>query len=120
MINNAKITLLTLGVVLLGCSSVMAPKKDPIKSIQKKCAVILSSDVSNDHRWQVYNELIQEYALHAIKTQAQLGRFEAFIQRIKNDESGQLVTDLIEVTDWGCSNSNYLEEMGLFIQEVQK
>ncbi|MDL2043965.1 hypothetical protein MT371_19740 [Vibrio parahaemolyticus] len=149
MINKAKVTLLTLGVVLIGCSSVTAPKKDSIESIQQKCAVILSSDVagcssvtapkkdaiesiqqkcavilssdvSDDHRWQVYNELMQEYALHAIKTQAQLDRFEAFVQRVQSDDSGQLITELIEVTDWGCSNGNYLEEMDMFIQEVQK
>ncbi|EGQ9051755.1 hypothetical protein GEN90_06560 [Vibrio parahaemolyticus] len=120
MINKAKITLLTLGVVLAGCSSVTAPKKDAIESIQQKCAVILSSDVSDDHRWQVYNELMQEYAVHAIKTQAQLDRFEAFVMRVQSDDSGQLITELIEVTDWGCSNGNYLEEMDMFIQEVQK
>ncbi|MDN4716022.1 hypothetical protein QYZ43_24385 [Vibrio parahaemolyticus] len=119
MINKAKITLLTLGVVLAGCSSVTAPKKDAIESIQQKCAVILSSDVSDDHRWQVYNELMQEYAVHAIKTQAQLDRFEAFVMRVQSDDSGQLITELIEVTDWGCSNGNYLEEMDMFIQEVQ-
>ncbi|MGY6430006.1 hypothetical protein ACXIUX_00145 [Vibrio parahaemolyticus] len=118
MINKAKVTLLTLGVVLAGCSSVTAPKKDAIESIQQKCAVILSSDVSDDHRWQVYNELMQEYAVHAIKTQAQLDRFEAFVQRVQSDDSGQLITELIEV--WGCSNGNYLEEMNMFIQEVQK
>ncbi|WP_180759451.1 hypothetical protein [Vibrio parahaemolyticus] len=84
MINKAKVTLLTLGVVLAGCSSVTAPKKD------------------------------------AIKTQAQLDRFEAFVQRVQSDDSGQLITELIEVTDWGCSNGNYLEEMDMFIQEVQK
>lgn len=69
---------------------------------------------------EVTARILQEYAVHAIKTQAQLDRFEAFVQRVQSDDSGQLITELIEVTDWGCSNGNYLEEMDMFIQEVQK
>jgi PBP1b-binding outer membrane lipoprotein LpoB len=120
MINKTKVTLLALGTILVGCSSLTPPRNDAVENIQQKCSVILSSDVSGEQRWQTYNGLLVEYAVHGIKTQAQLERFEAFVQRVQNDESGQLVTELIEVTDWGCSNGNYLEEMGLFIQEVQK
>ncbi|HCH3380057.1 TPA: hypothetical protein NKU34_004865 [Vibrio parahaemolyticus] len=120
MINKTKVTLLALGTILVGCSSVTPPRNDAVENIQQKCSVILSSDVSGEQRWQTYNGLLVEYAVHGIKTQAQLERFEAFVMRVQSDDSGQLITELIEVTDWGCSNGNYLEEMDMFIQEVQK
>lgn len=120
MINKTKVTLLAVGTILVGCSTVAPPRNDAVESIQQKCSVILSNDVAGDQHWQTYNGLLVEYAVHGVKSQAQLEHFEAFVQRVQDDESGQLVTELIEVTDWGCSNGNYLEEMSLFIQEVQK
>jgi endonuclease III len=120
MITKTKTTLLVLGMMLAGCSSVPSPKNDTVESIQQKCAVILSSHVSDDQRWQVYNDLLQEYVTHNVLNQADFDRFNAFIQAVQMDETRQLITELMEVTDWGCSNGNYLEEMDLFIREVQK
>ncbi|MBR9789575.1 MAG: hypothetical protein GYB40_16750 [Vibrionaceae bacterium] len=113
-------TLLTLGWILTGCSSVTSPQKDSVSSIQEKCALILSSHVSEAQRWQVYNDLLQEYATHAVHSQADGDRFNAFMQAVQWDETKQLRTELIEVTDWGCANGNYLEEMAMFIEEVTK
>ncbi|WMN89409.1 hypothetical protein NI382_23370 [Vibrio parahaemolyticus] len=113
-------TLLTLGLMLTGCSSDTSPQKDSVNSIQEKCALILSRYVSEDQRWAVYNDLLQEYAIHALHNQADGDRFNAFIQAVQLDETRQLMTELIEVTDWGCANGNYLEEMTMFIVEVTK
>jgi len=120
MIKKTITTLLTLGLMLTGCSSVTSPQKDSVNSIQEKCALILSSHMSEDQRWAVYNDLLQEYAIHALHNQADGDRFNAFIQSVQSDETRQLMTELIEVTDWGCANGNYLEEMTMFIEEVTK
>lgn len=76
--------------------------------------------MSEAQRWQVYNDLLQEYATHALHNQADGERFNAFIQAVQLDETRQLMTELIEVTDWGCANGNYLEELTMFIVEVTK
>lgn len=120
MIAKTKTTLLMLGMVLAGCSTETSPKTDTVESIQQKCSVILSSHVPDDQRWQVYNDLLQEYLTYRVFNQADFDRFNAFIQAVQTDETGQLITELMEVTDWGCSNGNYLEEMDMFISEVQK
>ena len=109
-----------LGMVLVGCSTETSPKTDTVEIIQQKCSVILSSHVPDDQRWQVYNDLLQEYLTYRVFNQADFDRFNAFIQAVQMDETGQLITELMEVTDWGCSNGNYLEEMDIFIREVQK
>ncbi|WP_319534724.1 hypothetical protein [uncultured Vibrio sp.] len=113
-------TLLAFGLTLTGCASDTSPQKDTVNNIQDKCALILSGQVSEDQRWQVYNDLLQEYAKHAIHNQADSDRFNAFIQVLQLDQTRQLMTELIEVTDWGCANGNYLEEMTMFIEEVAK
>lgn len=105
---------------MAGCSSVTSPKNDTAESIQQKCAVILSSHVPDDQRWQVYNDLLQEYVTYKVDNQTDFERFNAFIQEVQMDETRELITELMEVTDWGCANGNYLEEMDLFIREVQK
>ncbi len=64
--------------------------------------------------------LLQEYLTHKVSDQADLDRFNAFVLKIQMDETKQLMTEVMEVTDWGCANGNYLEEMDLFIHEVQK
>ncbi len=113
-------TLLAIGFILTGCSSDTSPQKDTVNSIQDQCTLILSSQVSEEQRWQVYNDLLQEYATHAVHNQADGDRFNAFIQAVQLDQTRQLMTELIEVTDWGCANGNYLEEMTMFIEEVAK
>nr|WP_321273298.1 hypothetical protein [uncultured Vibrio sp.] len=113
-------TLLAIGFILTGCSSDTSPQKDTVNSIQDKCTLILSSQVSEGQRWQVYNDLLQEYATHALHNQADGDRFTAFIQAVELDQTRQLMTELVEVTDWGCANGNYLEEMTMFIEEVAK
>ncbi len=97
-----------------------SPENDMAENIEQKCAVILSSHVTEEQRWEVYNDLLQEYVTQAVNNQDDFDRFNAFIQSVQLDETRQLITELMEVTDWGCSNGNYLEEMDMFIREVQK
>ena len=120
MIAKAKVTLLTLVIVLAGCSSITSPKKDTVASIDSKCAAILSSHLPEDQHWPDYDSLLQEYLTHKVNDQVDLDRFNAFVLKIQMDETKQLMTEVMEVTDWGCANGNYLEEMDLFIREVQK
>lgn len=51
MINKTKVTLLAVGTILVGCSTVAPPRNDAVESIQQKCSVILSNDVAGDQRW---------------------------------------------------------------------
>ncbi len=119
MITKTKITALTL--VLAGCASDPSPqKKDTMTSVEKKCAVVLSSHLPEDQHWPDYESLLEEYVAHKATSQADKDRFRAFMQKVQQDESKQLMTELMEVTDFGCSNGNYLDEMDLYIREVQK
>ncbi len=121
VITKIKVSLLMLAIVLAGCTSDTATKKkDSIASIKEKCAVIMSSHLPEEQHWPDYDNLLQEYYVHKVRNQGDLDRFNAFLQKVQNDESKQLMTELMEVTDWGCANGNYLEEMDLFIREVQK
>lgn len=121
MITKTKLTLLTLVLVLAGCASdTSPPKKDTMTSVQIKCAVILSSHLPEEQHWPDYDSLLQEYYTHKVNDQASRDRFNAFMEAVQQDETKQLMTELMEVTDWGCANGNYLEEMDLFIREVQK
>ena len=120
MIKNTVVTFACIGSVLVGCTSVTPTASETNTEIQQNCSVILSSHVSDEQRWQVYNDLLQAYAVHSVHQPSQLERLNAFIDHVKANNTGQLATELIEVTDWGCANGNYLEEMTLFIQEVQK
>ncbi len=118
---KTKVSLLMLAIVLAGCSSGTATQKtDTPDSIKAKCAVILSSHIPEEQHWPDYDNLLQEYFMHKVRNQTDLDRFNAFMQKVQQDETKQLMTELMEVTDWGCENNNYLEEMDLFIREVQK
>lgn len=44
---------------------------------------------------------------------------ELISPKLIRDESHQLLKEFIEVSDWGCANGNYLEEMYLFVKETQ-
>ncbi len=110
-----------LAIVLAGCSSDTTTKKmDAVDSVQAKCSVILNSHIPEAQHWPDYDELLQEYYKHKVSSQTDIDRFNAFMQKVQQDETKQLMTELMEVTDWGCENGNYLEEMDLFIREVQK
>ncbi len=118
---ETKISLLTLAIVLAGCSSSTSTKTmDTVDSVQAKCAVVLSSHIPEDQHWPDYENLLKEYVAHKATSQADWDRFDAFMQKVRQDETKQLMTELMEVTDFGCENGNYLEEMDLFIREVQK
>lgn len=123
MLTNTKTMLIVFGMlVVAGCSSVTSPEPeiDTEEMIEYKCSVVLSSHLPDEQRWPIYRELLQDYVNSTVDNQAEFDRANAFLQAVKMDESEQLFTELIEVTDWGCANGNYFEEIGLFIREVQK
>ncbi|PAW08203.1 hypothetical protein B6K85_23390 [Vibrio sp. V1B] len=117
---KTRIAALTMGLTLVGCSAT-TPTNDQVFNIEENCAVIMSEGATPEERWSAYNKLIESYGDHYVsdKNRLEVARWNSFRQKLIRDESHQLLKEFIEVSDWGCANGNYLEEMYLFVKETQ-
>lgn len=117
---KTRITMGLMGLTLAGCSTTL-PTNDRVQVIEKNCAVILSESANAEQRQNAYNQLIESYGERYVDANnpKQSASWNLFRQSVIHDESGQLTREFIEVSDWGCANGNYLEEMRLFVEEIQ-
>ncbi|USD51677.1 hypothetical protein J4N37_21110 [Vibrio sp. SCSIO 43153] len=109
-----------MGLILAGCSTT-TPTNVQVQNIETNCTVIMSEGVTPEQRWNAYNKLIESYGDYYVdnNNRLELARWNSFRQKVIHDESGQLIKEFVEVSDWGCANGNYLEEMYLFVKETQ-
>ncbi|WP_045455893.1 hypothetical protein [Vibrio campbellii] len=117
---KTRITVGLMGLTLAGCSTT-PPANDQVQIIEKNCAVILSESANSEQRQSAYNQLIESYGERYVDANnpKQSTNWDLFRQNVIHDEKGQLTREFIEVSDWGCANGNYLEEVHLFVEEAQ-
>lgn len=94
------------------------PSADHRKKL--RCDTEWSGKLRNQ-RQNAYNQLIESYGERYVDANnpKQSTNWDLFRQNVIHDENGQLTREFIEVSDWGCANGNYLEEVHLFVEEAQ-
>lgn len=109
-----------MGLTLAGCSTTSLTN-DQVQVIEKNCAVILSESANAEQRKNAYKKLIESYGERYVDANniKQSTSWDLFRQNTIYDENGQLTREFIEVSDWGCANGNYLEEVHLYVEEAQ-